>query len=220
MSLLLLVLGLAGTTGLAAQEITTATSFFNAVAERYAGVRDFSADVTMQIDDTKMSGKLEYKRPSRLRVDFTQPDKQVIVSDGQVLKVYIPRYDVTLLQQFDSGAGSVGMASQEGLALLRKGFNIAYKTGPAAVPLDGSSGEQVTKLLLTWKNTNQGFREIELSVTQGRFIRRITGITADHKKVRIDYTGLQVNQGIPDTRFDYDSPASSNTYDNFLFGNQ
>lgn len=204
-----------------AQEITTAASFFDSVAERYAGIKDFSAQVTMQVDGENMAGTLYYLRSSRLRIDFSQPAKQVMVSDGQVLKIYVPKYDVTLTQKYESGSGatSAGLASKEGLALLRKGFNIAYRTAPGMVPLDGNSGEPVTKLLLTWKNTNQGFREIELSITQGRYIRRVEGITADHRKIRIDYTGLTVNQGIPETRFEYDSPASSNTYDNFLFGN-
>lgn len=207
---------------LASQDILTSTNFFAGVAERYAGIADYSADVTITIDGTTMRGSLYYRRPNRIRIDFTTPQDQVIVSDGINLQVYIPKYNVILNQKLDPGAGSTGLATQEGLNLLRRGYSIAYKAGPNAIPLDegaaGGSSEQVTKLALTWRNNNEGFREIEISVTQGKLIRRIEGITADRKKVRIDYSNIRYNQGIPDTRFEYESPGSANNYNNFLFG--
>jgi outer membrane lipoprotein-sorting protein len=225
---------------LGAQTMKPATSLFNEVAEQYSNVNDYSANVDITLFDgsvktvdgkTKvqnlvMTGTLLFKRASRLRIDFTNPEEQVIVSDGKVLQVYIPKYDVTLTQKLDSGTkdstGGAGMATPQGLELLRKGYKIAYKIGPNTVPLDegakGGSSESVYKLLLNWSDQNQGFRQIELSITTNKWIRRIDGITADRKHVRIDFTGLKLNEGIPDIKFEYDAPADSNVYDNFLFG--
>lgn len=208
--------------GLEAQEITSASSFFESVAERYAGIIDYSADVSMSVDDNKMFGRLIYRRPDRIRIDFSQPAKQVIVSDGDILQVHIPRYDVTLTQKLADAPQSApgSMATQEGLTLMRRAYNIAYKSGPGTVFIDEDrgTGEKVTKLLLTWRNTNQGFRQLELSISSGKFIRRIDGITADRKNVRIDYSNIQINIGIASSRFDFDSPPTANKYDNFLFG--
>jgi len=211
---------------LGAQTIKTATTLFNETAQFYTDIYDYIADVTIKIDDITMHGTLMFKRPNKIRIDFYSPEKQVIVSDGDILQVYIPKYDVTLKQKLDSQAkdptGGAGMASSQGLNLLKKGYGIAYKIGPNTVPLDdgapAGSGEQVYKLSLNWQNQSQGFRLIELSISPGKMIRRIESVTADKKKIRIDYTNIRLNVGLTSNKFDYDAPASSNVYDNFLFG--
>jgi outer membrane lipoprotein-sorting protein len=48
-------------------------------------------------------------------------------------------------------------------------------------------------------------------------IRRIEGRTIAETLVRFDFLDVKINQGIPEQRFLYDSPASANLYNNFLF---
>jgi outer membrane lipoprotein-sorting protein len=43
------------------------------------------------------------------------------------------------------------------------------------------------------------------------------GITLAGDTIVYSFSGFRLNQGIPDTRFIYDSPASANVYNNFLF---
>jgi len=76
----------------------------------------------------------------------------------------------------------------------------------------------VYKLFLTWRNTAQGFREIEMDISPDLFIRRMTAITTDYRRVVVTFNSFQINGGIPNTRFEYDSPPSSNNFDNFLYG--
>ena len=209
-----------------AQDIKTATNLFNEMSAMYADIGDYTAEVTIKIDDVTMRGNLMYRRPNKIRIDFTAPEKQVIVSDGKMLQVYIPKYDVTLRQSLEAEsrdpAGGAGMATVQGLSQLKKGYGIAYKIGPHTIPLDegtpGGSTEQVYKLALTWQNQSQGFRNIELSISPSKLIRRIDSITADKKKIRIEYANIRLNVGLTSNRFDYDAPASSNVYENFLFG--
>lgn len=221
--LLVFVIAFLAAPALEAQEIKTASTLFNEVSDLYANIYDYLADVSIKIDDTTMRGTLAYRKNNKIRIDFAVPEKQVIVSDGEILQVYIPKYDVTLKQRIDSdkpAGGGAGMASPQGLSMLKKGYGIAYKVGPKPVPLDESNAasEQVYKLVLTWQNQSQGFRSIELSISAGKLIRRIDSVTADKKKIRIDYTNVRLNPGLGSNRFDYDAPASSNVYDNFLFG--
>jgi outer membrane lipoprotein-sorting protein len=73
-------------------------------------------------------------------------------------------------------------------------------------------------LRLTRRSISEGFREIILSIDPGsRLIRRIEGRTIADSLVRFDFSQIQTNQGIPEGRFLYDSPASANLYNNFLF---
>lgn len=212
---------------LSAQSLA-APNLFAQVAERYAALYDYSATIAISTEDSanpgkmvNMSGKMFWKARSRLRIDFTSPRDQVLVSNGEVLQVYLPAYNVTLTQKLDTSSSTNpgGLATKEGLSMMRRGYNIAYKTGPELTPIDDSRGEMVYRLLLTWKNSSQGFRQLELAITESMYIRRIDGITADQRKVRIEFTGLGLNQGIPDNKFDYTAPPEANQYDSFLFGN-
>jgi outer membrane lipoprotein-sorting protein len=91
-------------------------------------------------------------------------------------------------------------------------------TGPDPIPLDDGSKEQVVKLRLTRRSISEGFRELILSVDPDTLlIRRIEGRTIAEGLVRFDFSDIRTNQGIPTQRFIYDSPASANLINNFLF---
>jgi len=86
------------------------------------------------------------------------------------------------------------------------------------VPLEANSRENVVKLRLTRRSVSEGFREIILSINPDtKLIRRIEGRTISDTEVRFDFLNIRLNQGIPEMRFIYDSPASANLYNNFLF---
>jgi outer membrane lipoprotein-sorting protein len=101
---------------------------------------------------------------------------------------------------------------------MRRGYVPAFVTGPAPTPLEDRSREMVVKLRLTRRLGSEGFREIILSINpETRLIRRMEGRTIAETQVRFDFTNIRTNLGIPEQRFIYDSPASANLYNNFLF---
>jgi outer membrane lipoprotein-sorting protein len=76
----------------------------------------------------------------------------------------------------------------------------------------------VVKLRLTRRSGAENFREILLDISPAtKLIRRMEGRTVTEGIVRFDFSEIAVNQGIPERRFLYDSPASANLYNNFLF---
>ena len=205
------------------QEIVTADKYLESVAERYGSIKDYEAQVIIRSDATDMTGNLSFLDPYFLRIDFTEPPEQVLVFNGELLTVYIPRLravlnqTVTPVRRSSSPAGA-GMASAQGLQLLRRGYVPAFVTGPDPVPLDDRNREAVIKLRLTRRLSSEGFREIILSVNpETRLIRRIEGRTIADALVRFDFTNVKTNLGIPEQRFIYDSPPSANLYNNFLF---
>jgi outer membrane lipoprotein-sorting protein len=210
---LALVLGLfGGGVPLFSQEILTASRFFDQVSERYEFIQDYEADISITQPDSVLTGVIYYKNPNRIRINFTEPEDQVIVSDGRLLTVYLPEQSVTLTQKL-----SRSDSDAQGLRLFRQGYSIAYKESPGYVPLEENSREQVIKLNLVWRNTDEGFRQIEMSVGENGFIRRLKGITKDYDEIQIDLENLKTNQNIPEARFNYESPSSSYVIDNFIF---
>ena len=204
------------------QEIITADKYLESVSERYGNIRDYEAQVAIRSDSTDMTGNLSFLEPNLLRIDFTDPPEQVMVFNGDLLTIYIPRLRAVLNQTVApmrrSGAGGASLASSQGLQLLRRGYVPAFVTGPDPVPLDERSREAVVKLRLTRRLSSEGFREIILSIDPDTsLIRRIEGRTIANALVRFDFMNIRTNIGIPEQRFIYDSPASANLYNNFLF---
>lgn len=202
-----------------AQDILTAPRFFDSVSERYGEINDYVASIRIQREEEDMTGTLYYREPDLLRIDFATPEEQVLVSDGENLMIYVPRFNVVLQQGLRGrGPGTVAsMANREGLSLLRNNYSIAYLDDPDPVRLDEDSRELVTKLRLTWRSTNEGFRQLTLSISDDLLIRRIEGTTVNYEEIQFDFENIRINQNIPPTRFEYDPPASANVYSNFLF---
>jgi outer membrane lipoprotein-sorting protein len=201
------------------QEIITAERYLETVSERYGSIRDYEAHIVIRSGSSEMTGNVSYLSPSFLRIDFIRPADQVIVFNGELLTVYLPEYRAVLNQSITpSRRSGASLASAQGLALLRRNYVSSFITGPDPVALDGSPGEQVVKLRLIRRNTAESFREIILSINPAnRTIRRIEGRTVADTLVQFDFTNIRTNQGIPEMRFIYDSPASANMYNNFLF---
>ncbi len=218
------IVGLAGILALAgaaawAQEIRTAENAFDDVSARYGKIQDYQAAITVTRGESVMAGRIIYRSPNLLRIDFTQPSEQVLVTDGEKLTIYIPKYEVIMEQKLKrhSQAALAQMAGRQGLNLMKKNYSVAYLTGPDPVPLQEGSSEMVVKLKLTSRYTQEGFRQIVLSVGQNGLIRRITGVTLGYEELTYDFTGISINQGIPENRFKYDAPAYANVYSDFLF---
>jgi outer membrane lipoprotein-sorting protein len=88
-------------------------------------------------------------------------------------------------------------------------------------PLPGAKDELVIRLVLSRLTVAEGFRTIILSIDpETMLIRRMEGVTLAGDLITYDYRNTRVNQGINDMRFLYDSPASANTYNNFLFSTE
>jgi outer membrane lipoprotein-sorting protein len=202
------------------QEIITAENYLQMVSETYTNIRDYEAAVTLRSGSTDMVGRASYLQPCFMRIDFSRPADQVIVFNGDVLIIYLPEYRAVLNQDIKRkpGASGVGVASAQGLSLLRRNYVASFVTGPNPEPLDAGSGERVVKLRLTRRTASEGFREIILSINPTtKLIRRVEGRTIGESELRLDFTNIRTNVGIPEARFAYDTPPSANMYNNFLF---
>ncbi len=203
----------------ASQDMQTAEQFFNQVSDRYAQVTDYEGQISINSGKQVMYGTIAFKSPTLLRIDFSQPAEQVIVYDGSRLLVYIPQYRAVLSQESgDTRSTGAGLASRDGLTMMRRSYTIAWETSPAPVPLDPGSSEQVERLSLVRKNVSDGLKTIKLSINpETKLIRRIEGWTIANEKIVFNFTGIKTNVGISANRFMYDTPATANIYNNFLF---
>ncbi|MCR5124338.1 MAG: outer membrane lipoprotein carrier protein LolA [Treponema sp.] len=200
-----------------ADGIVTASSFFDSVSSVYASLRTYEANLDIKAGRTTMSGKVSFKRPALLRIDFTNPSEQVICFNGDRLTIYLPGSSAILNQSVQANSGA-NMATSQGLSLMKRYYNIAYEKSSAPVPLSEGSSEQVIKLTLSRKNTAEAFRYIKMAILpESKLIRRIEGITPQGESFVFTFSSYATNVQIPDNRFVYDAPSSANNYNNFLF---
>ncbi|EFW38229.1 LolA family protein [Treponema phagedenis] len=209
--------------GVFSQEITTAGVFFSSVSDRYKSISDYTANLTMTIGTTSraqvMSGLVSFKRPNRLKIEFSNPAEQTIVFTGDTLTIYLPAYRVILSQTVDkSSSGGASLATPQGLSLMRSAYTIAYETGSSPVPLQEGSSEMVVILSLNRKTTVETFRTIRLMISlDTKLIRRVEAWPISGNKITFDFSNYRLNTGIPDTRFLYDAPPTANILNDFLF---
>ncbi len=203
---------------LSAQE--TASQYFDTVSEHYKTISDYTANLTISRGTEVQTAVAQYKKPNLLRLDFSNPAGMVIAVNSEKLMVWVPGYSVTFEQDLrpDAQEQTGTLATPGGLALLARYYTIAYAEDPAPVALEAGSSERVMKLRLNWKSNNEGFRELIISVnSNNKMIRRIEGRTTTGARIVFDFTNIVLNSGIPDTRFDYESPPIGNSIENFLF---
>lgn len=202
-----------------AQAITTASAYFKTISEYYGTLKDYEADFDIRADKQDMAGKVSYKKPDLLRLDFTSPADQVIVFNGDMLTVYLPDSSAVLQQSVKSeGGNAANLNTAQGLSLLSRYYVVAYEIGQDPVPLEEGSSERVVKLVLNRRNSSESFRYIKLAVNADtKLIRRVEAVTSRGEMFTFNFTGYKLNQDISDQRFIYDPPSSANNYNNFLF---
>lgn len=202
-----------------AQEIITASRFFDQVSQQYGSWLDYTAQINIIQGKSHMRGTIYYRNPNKLHIIFTSPKDQVINNDSKTLICYLPKYNVGFVQSLKKSkrASLASLAHKQGLSLLKANYSIAYSEGPEPVALDENTPEKVVKLRLNSHSTRQFFKQLEISVSSAGLIRRISGVTASQGTVQFDFTNIRPNVGIPENLFDYNTPPTANVIYNFLF---
>ncbi len=206
--------------GLQAQQasLETADDFMQQVAEKYASFEDFQANVIITQNRKVNQGLLFSKVPNKLRINFSSPKDQVMVSDGKSFFIYIPQQNIVLKQSKNANTSTGTFTSRTGLDQLLKRYIASYVDKPTFVPLENRTPrEYVMKIRMKWKSPSQNFRELLISIGRDFLIYRVEALTYNRETVQFDFSNIQVNTGIPDVRFNYDPPPTANVMEDFLF---
>lgn len=208
-------------TVLFAQNITTASAYFKSISEYYGTIKDYEVDFEIKIEKTESAGKLSFKAPNLVRMDYTNPPEQVICFNGDILTIYIKEPAEAVLQQqvtTDNTNNAATLSTPQGLSLMSRYYTVAYETGQNPEPLEEGSDEMVVKLILTRKSASEAFRYIKLAINNDtKLIRRIEAVTPKGEEFVFNFFDYVLNQNLSEQRFVYDAPSSANNYNNFLF---
>lgn len=211
------------TFSLFAQSVTTASAYFKTVSDYYASFKDYEADFEFSLEGKEMAGHFSFKTPSLLRLDFTNPEEQVILFNGELLTIYLPESDAVLQQSLSDSTvndeeNTATLGTPLGMTLLSRYYTVAYESGQDPEPLEEGSNEMVIKLILTRKNASEAFRYINVAISEKtKLLRRMEAVTPKGQVYIFNYYDYKINQDISDQRFIYEAPSSANNFNNFLF---
>ena len=182
----------------------TLSSILDGIEKRYAGA-GFSAKFfqesllnAMQISDTA-EGSLIVKRPGKMRWEYTIPDAQTIVSDGQTMWIYRPSDNQVMVGKapaFFSGGKGAGFLSD--IRQIRKNFSID-KQKP--------ENDAYYRLRLVPKKPSEDLADVILSVAKTNFrVDQVVTHNAFGDETQITLSDYQFNLDPKDSLFTFEIP--------------
>ncbi|OHD12825.1 MAG: hypothetical protein A2Y34_01665 [Spirochaetes bacterium GWC1_27_15] len=192
-----------------------------------ANVKDYEAEIKWTLDANLQKGIVYFKNPQKLRINFTEPQGQVICTNGYMLWVYIDYLNLILKQEIlekDKSKTNDGktqtivnpvLLNIVGYDKFLTEYSIEYDGVKTKV--DYKDGTKVYKFkLLRWRSSKSGFNVIYLTIQEDGLIRRVEGITATYKRIILELDNIKLNNNVSDLVFNYEPPAHANTVENFI----
>jgi outer membrane lipoprotein carrier protein len=138
-------------------------------------------------------GTFQVKKPGRLRWDYAEPEKKVVVVSGSRLVQYEPEANQAYVdEKFDATAMSAAVSFLLGSGKLEKEF---------ALSVDGEG-----RLVLAPREADPRVESIALTVGQGGEVLATRVVDGSGNVNEVRFEDLRRNRGIPDARFSLELP--------------
>jgi len=193
---LLVILGLVGV--LAAEDAATA---FQAVRDRYSKVKSLTGQFKQTVCSEDLGycmdlhGKFSLRRPNLFRLDVSDPERQVIVSDGEYTWFYWP--DSNLVRKTPGGANPF--------------FDILLGSPDHGVQAESVALEEDSKLIvLVPVDSMASFRDIRLNVSPKDYsIMRIALDDGFGTVTKFELSHVKRNPDLPAKTFVFAPPEGT-----------
>ena len=186
----------------------TASELAATLQRKYDGVKDFSADFVHAYEGGVLRkqiterGKLQVKKPGKMRWEYTAPEEKLFVSDGVKMYSYIKQDKQVIV----SDVPSADQATTPTLFLAGKG-NLTRDFTPSLVDAPAGSPPGSQGLKLVPKTRQREYDWLTLVVDPvGLAIRGLVTVDAQGGTSRFSFTNLKENVGMTDKAFEFKMP--------------
>jgi len=197
-------------------DFVTVSDVVNNIKKNYSSLESYQANfsIVSAKGDKKatQTGVLRFKSSDKLLMEFYQPSRQKIVSNGEMMWIYIPSMNVVAEQDLMSDSGLFTSGSEAGLNRLfsKYHYRFASKDEPETMP----DGSKMYTLVLKQKESRGGYKTINLWISESFFIQKAEGFTSSGKKVEITLSDIKTNVDLPNGIFKFDIPATARVIKN------
>lgn len=182
-----------------------ASEVVSKLQKKYESIKTMKADFTQEVTSKGMApmksvGRVWLKKPGKMRWEYTEPAKDLIVSDGRTIWLFQPDLNQAIKSPATTGASSMATDFLSGMGNIEKEFIVLLSAadGPSHV------------LTLTPKNAQQGLRKLVLEVGKKSYLVEKTVIT-DHfgNQTTVSFTNMKLNSPVKDSFFKYAPPKGA-----------
>ena len=177
---------------------------------KYDQIRDFSADFTQQYESGVLRrkiterGKVQVKKPGKMRWDYTDPEKKLFVSDGSRIYLWVPADNqVTVSDVPKQDEATTAVLFLVGKGDLTRDFNVSF--------VEGASAAGTYALRLDPKLPERDYDWLRVVVDQHSMqIRSLTAADRQGGQSTFHLSNFKENVGIPDSTFTFKIPKGAN----------
>ena len=176
--------------------------------KKYDGVKDFSADFVHAYEGGVLRkqiterGKLQVKKPGKMRWEYTAPEEKLFVSDGVKMYSYIKQDKQVIVSDIPAAdQATTPTLFLAGKGSLTRDFTPSFVDAPSGSP-PGSQG-----LKLVPKARQREYDWLTLVVDPVSLgIRGLVTVDAQGGTSRFSFTNLKENVGMADKAFEFKMP--------------
>jgi len=199
-------------------KVVTAAAFFSRVSEKYAGINNYVATVTIKSGKTVQNGILRYRKPNFVRLDFFYPRGQFILFANDMLNIYLPNLDVVLSQKAEGSGSAASLGTASGLSLMKRSYVISFEKDARPHPLYEGSKEMAIIFSMDRRSGSEPFRRLRVMVSpETLLIRRIEGTPVLGDEVTFDFSDYRINPGVPGSFFVFEAEHTTTILNDFLY---
>lgn len=179
-----------------------------ALQRKYDTVRDFTAAFTHQHTGGVLrrklveQGRLQVKKPGKMRWEYEAPDEKVFVSDGRRLYFHDPENNQVTISEVPEGDRAASAALfLSGRGNITRDFDVSFAEG-------GPPGAWALKLVP--KTPQNEYDWLEVVVDRSSLqIQSLTAVEKEGGRSTFLFSGFEENVGIPDKTFEFQIPRGA-----------
>ncbi|MEE2757387.1 MAG: outer membrane lipoprotein chaperone LolA [Myxococcota bacterium] len=194
------------------RQVSSVDDVVDGIQSFYRDARDLKAEFQQTYTYTQMgrkqskSGKVFFKKPSRMRWDYKQPVPQVFVSDGSVLWVYQPTDAQVFKQTLKNSQLPVALTFMSGRGELRTEFK--------AQLIEPSTKADSYTVQLIPKKSEVNYKSVLLTVRKTDFsVLESVVVDPVGNENRLVFKKVVQNTDIPDRAFEFKVPKGVRVID-------
>ncbi len=172
------------------ESISTVTASFTQETSSKGGIKP--AQVS--------KGKVWLKKPGKMRWEYSQPEGDLIVSDGRKIWVYQPDLNQAIEKEVDRGASSLTTDFLSGIGDITKDFHVSL----------ASSEGDTYRLALVPMEQQPNIRKLTLEIDKASFVIKKTTVS-DHfgNVTKVELKDIKTNVSVQDKLFRFTAPRGA-----------
>jgi outer membrane lipoprotein-sorting protein len=185
------------------------------MSEMFESIKDYTADFEWINGNVHYNGSIKYKKPDKILLNFAEPRDQKIVSDGQILYIYIPYLKVVIQQMLteDTESEILMTGTETGLSKLFDEYSFSFYDSSSTQPFRNT---RAYHLRLVQKTPKVGFEKMDIWVAENGQLLQSNGRSPNGVEVSLIFSNIQMNTELPDYIFEFDVPADAQIIRNII----